>query len=248
MRKKLPYRRFIWRSNLQPRATNALAGDIWDNFSSQSYKQLPSVGTITLSDPFTGAPMPYAMPAGGRGYTRVPSLISIWSTAPFLLNNTVGSFESDPSVESRMKVFDASIEQMLWRQRREHDAVLGDKIPGTIDRTTQRSDVTIPVGFAPESLRPLQGTLHRFLPWLVSEGGDIVFGPIPQGVPVALLANLKLLAESDSLQAKGAHMLDIGEFLLKLKVDLASAPAGASDTELRERFVNRKLIEFLKTF
>ena len=59
-----------------PLATNALAGNIWDNFSSQSYKDLPSVGTITVHNPFTGAPYSYQMPAGGRGYTRPPSLIS----------------------------------------------------------------------------------------------------------------------------------------------------------------------------
>ena len=98
--------------------------------------------------------------------------------------------------------------------------------------------MTIPVGFVPEVLQPLQGTLHRWFPWLVSEGGDIVLGPIPQGVPIALLANLKLLAESDSLRDKGSHVIDIGEFLLKLKVDLASAPANATDKELHERFVN----------
>ena len=229
----------LLRTNVcSPLATNAIAGNIWDNFSSQSYKQLPSVGTVTLSDPFTGEPVPYAMPAGGRGYTRVPSLIGIWSSAPFLLNNTVGPFDGSPSVESRMKVFEASIEQLLWPEKRERDEVLGEKVPGTIDRTTQRSELTIPVGFVPETLRPLQGTLHRWLPWLVSEGGDIVLGPIPQGVPVNLLANLKLRAEADSLQAKGAHVLDIGEFVLKLKVDLATAPANATDKELRERFAN----------
>ena len=37
-----------------PLATNAIGGNIWDNFSSQSYKDLPSVGTITVHDPFTG--------------------------------------------------------------------------------------------------------------------------------------------------------------------------------------------------
>ena len=46
---------------------NALGGNIWDNFSSQSYKELPSIGTITITNPLTGEPMPYAMPAGGRG-------------------------------------------------------------------------------------------------------------------------------------------------------------------------------------
>src|ERR1700729_3222666 len=69
-----------------PLATNALANNIWDNFSSQSYKDLPSVGSITVKDPYTGKADQSQMPAGGRGYTRVPSLISVWSTAPLLLN------------------------------------------------------------------------------------------------------------------------------------------------------------------
>lgn len=223
-----------------PLATNALGGNIWDNFSSQSYKQLPSVGTVTLSDPFSGEPRPYAMPAGGRGYTRVPSLISLWSTAPFLLNNSVGPFDSNPSVASRMKVFDASIEQMLWPDRRERDSVLGNKVPGTIDRTTQRSEVVIPAGFLPEAMQPLQGTLHRWLPWLVGAGEDITLGPIPQGVPVNLIANLKLRSESDDLGDKAAQVRDVGELLLKLKLNLATAPKDASDQALRDQFANLK--------
>ena len=231
----------LLRTNVcSPLATNALAGNIWDNFSSQSYKQLPSVGTVTLSDPFTGAAVPYAVPSGGRGYTRVPSLISLWSTAPYLLNNTVGPFDSNPSVAGRMKVFDASIEQMLWPEKRERDSLLGAKVPGTIDRTTQRSEVVIPTGFAPEALQPLQGTLHRWLPWLFTEGGDITLGPIPKDVPVNLIANLKLRSESDDIAVRAAHLRDIGELVLKLKVDLATAPAGASDQELRDKFANLK--------
>ena len=100
-----------------PLATNALAGNIWDNFSSKSYKDLPSVGTITVHHPITGEPRPYTMPAGGRGYTRPASLISVWSTAPFLLNNSVGKFNYDPSVKSRMDSFQDSIEQMLLLKR-----------------------------------------------------------------------------------------------------------------------------------
>ncbi|MEP6678449.1 MAG: hypothetical protein ABJB78_04065 [Betaproteobacteria bacterium] len=225
-----------------PLATNALAGNIWDNFSSHTYKELPSVGTVTMYDPFTGEPMSYQMPAGGRGYTRVPSLISLWSTAPFLLNNSVGprEFETSPAVAARMKVFDTSIEQMLWPEKRERDSVLGAKVPGTIDRTTERSQVTVPTGFVPEALQPLQGTLHRWLPWLVGGGEDVVLGPIPQGIPVALLSNLKLRAESDDLGDKAAHVGKVGEFLVKLKYDLATAPAGASDAELRQRFANLK--------
>jgi hypothetical protein len=229
----------LLRTNVcSPLATNALAGNIWDNFSSQTYKNLPSIGTVTVSDPFTGEARPYVMPAGGRGYTRVPSLISVWSTAPFLLNNTVGDANGDPSVEGRMKVFDQSIEQMLWPEKRKADAVFGTQLGGTIDRTTERSMITIPVGFAPDALQPLQGTLHRWLPWLVKEGGDIVLGPIPAGVPVNLLANLKLRAEADDLGEQADHAKEVGALLIKLKLGLASAPANASDEELRKHFAD----------
>ena len=59
-----------------------------------------SPGTI----PSPASRSDYTMPAGGRGYTRPPSLISLWSTAPFLLNNTVGKFDPSPSVDARMRV------------------------------------------------------------------------------------------------------------------------------------------------
>jgi len=37
------------------------------------------------------------LPGGGPGYYRTPSLISCWSSAPFLHNNTLGKFTGDPS-------------------------------------------------------------------------------------------------------------------------------------------------------
>src|SRR5262245_2669133 len=60
-----------------PLATNAIADNIWDDFSSQSYKDLPSVGEVTFREPFTDDVRRYQMPAGGRGYTRPPSLVSL---------------------------------------------------------------------------------------------------------------------------------------------------------------------------
>jgi len=227
----------LLRTNVcSPLATNALAGNIWDNFSSQTYKQLPSVGTVTLHDPYTGEPVPYEMPGGGRGYTRVPSLIGLWSTAPFLLNNSVGPFDIDPSVDARVRVFEASIEQMLWPEKRERDSELGDKVPGTIDRTTERSQVIVPVGYVPDALAPLQGLLHRWLTWLVNEGGDVVLGPIPKGVPVNLIANLKLRSESDDLGDKAEQVKRLGNVLLQLKRKLANLPEGATDEQLRQEF------------
>jgi hypothetical protein len=42
------------------------------------------------------APSPFRVefdpPAGGRGYYRTPSLISVWATAPYLHNNSVGDY------------------------------------------------------------------------------------------------------------------------------------------------------------
>lgn len=220
-----------------PLATNAIAGNVWDNFSSQSYKDLPSVGTITVYDPFTGEPKDYIMPAGGRGYTRPPSLISLWSTAPFLLNNTVGNFNPSPSVQARMSSFQDAIEKMLWPEKRDKDALLPDKIPGMIDRTTQTSYIRIAGGFLPDFLRPLLSPGHRFLPSIFGDG-EIVLGPIPKGTPVGLLANLDLLGEGLSPAEKIRHQEKVLDLFLKMKHDLGTLPANASDDDARKAFAN----------
>ena len=187
-----------------PLATNAIGGNIWDNFSSASYKSLPSVGTITVYDPFTGKPQPYKMPAGGRGYTRVPSLISLWATAPYLLNNSVGKFEASPSVAARMTSFQDSITQMLWPDKRDKDPVLGDKIPGVIDRTTVTSWLRIPTGYLPDVIKRSQAVLKLAVPVFDEKGIEI--GPIPKGTPVDLLANFSPLPPSRHSWALGlAH-------------------------------------------
>jgi hypothetical protein len=220
-----------------PLATNAIAGNIWDNFSSQSYKELPPVGTITVHHPITGEERQYQMPGGGRGYTRPASLVSLWSTAPFLLNNSIGKFEPSPSVESRMRSFQDSIEQLLWPERRRRDAVLGDKVPGVIDRTTTTSYLRVPAGYLPDFLQELLDPAARFFPWLFTDTG-IEIGPIPAGVPVNLLANLELVPESNDPGARLAHGKRLLAVLLKAKRDLKAIPNGASDEEARKVFAN----------
>ena len=215
-----------------PLATNGIAGNIWDNFTSQSYKELPSVGTVTVHDPLTGAASQYQMPGGGRGYTRPPSLISLWSTAPYLLNNTVGKFEWSPAVDARVSSFQDSIEQMLWPEKRDKDPVLGDKVPGLIDRTTAQSYLRISSGYLPEKLQGLQGVLTRWLPWLFSEDG-IEIGPFPKGMPVGLLTNINLLSESTNVQERAAHDVELLELLLKAKKALKALPKGATDEQAR---------------
>lgn len=74
-------------------ATNGLAGDIWDNFTSGSYKSLPPVKEVTVYHPVSGAAMPFQPLGNGRGYVRPASLVSLWSSAPYLSNNSVGHEE-----------------------------------------------------------------------------------------------------------------------------------------------------------
>ncbi len=212
-----------------PLARNALAGNIWDNFSSQSYKGLPSVGDITVQDPFTGEDHPFTMPAGGRGFTRPPSLISLWSTAPYLLNNTVGPFSEDPSIDTRFKMFQAGIEQMLWPDKRTHDDVLGAKDIGLIQRTTATSWIKVPAGFLPGLVTSLSGPLNWLLPGAFDARGDLQIGPIPKGTPVDLLGNFDPLPQSPGVFAaisRGWTLLGLG---LRLRHDLAAMPAKADD-------------------
>jgi hypothetical protein len=218
-----------------PLATNAIKGNIWDNFSSQSYKDLPSAGEITWYQPITGEPGKYTLPAGGRGYTRPPSLISVWSTAPFLLNNSVGPFTADPSVQGRMQSFQASIGQMLWPEKRQQDSLLGDKVPGVIDRTTQESYLRVSTGYAPDALQSLLGLGERFAPWLFG-GNGIQIGPIPKGTPVGLLTNLNLLAEDAGGQLE--RNTQILSLMNKVIGDLKAMGPNATDQQAAQTLSN----------
>jgi hypothetical protein len=220
-----------------PLATNAIAGNIWDNFSSQTYKDLPSVGEITVYNPMTGAPRQFKLPGGGRGFTRPPSLISVWSTAPFLLNNSVGKFDPSPSVEARMDSFQESIEEMLWPEKRQKDLVLGDKVPGLIDRTTVTSFVRVSSGYVPDNLKGTIGLAQRVFPKLFGEGG-LEIGPIPAGTPVSLLTNLDLLADDADFAGRLNHDAKLLDLVNKVKRDLANLPKDASDEAARKVLEN----------
>jgi hypothetical protein len=220
-----------------PLATNAIAGNIWDNFSSQTYKELEPVGKIRIYHPVTGEPQLYDMPGGGRGYTRPASLISVWSTAPFLLNNSLGHFEEKPSVEARMRAFDDAIEQLLWPEKRRHETVNGHVLPGYIDRTSETSWLRVPAGYIPDSLRPLIGPLEHSKPWLVRAGG-IQIGPIPAGTPVNLLANLNLRPDDLSFAQRLTYDGKVLDLLVKAKKDLGSLPENPGDADAKKAFDN----------
>ena len=172
-------------------ARNALRDHIWDNFSSETYKTLPSVGTIQVWDPFTGQEKPWKVPAGGRGYYRPPSLISIWATAPFLHHNALGRHVHGVSVDERMQAFDDAVTRLLWPEKRD-----GIK---SIRRTTVESSIQVPEAYLEG---PLAGKLREDMRVDPKTGARYFeLGPIPAGTPVNLLANTDL--EIDGLRKAG---------------------------------------------
>jgi hypothetical protein len=242
-----------------PLATNAIRDNVWDNFSSDTYKELPSVGSITVYNPVTGVAKPYSMPAGGRGYTRPASLISLWSTAPYLLNNSVGrsseppnvkytySSNPNPSVEKRMEYFTDGITQMLWPEKRESDSKLGSQGVGLIDRTTETSYLRLAPGYVPEGLQTfgewlLPGVFrnrksreHLSKDEMVGEDG-VELGPIPKGTPVGLLANLMVRPEEKNLWGRLVHDHKLLHLGLDIKSDLWKLGPNPTDDDARRVF------------
>ena len=107
---------------------------------------------------------------GGPGYYRVPSLVSIWSSAPFFNNNALGEFTGDPSVEGRLKAFDDAVQKLLWPEKR--------LAKNSIWRTQDECALSLRKEFVPLPLRAL-----------ADADGWIRIGPIPKGTPINLLAN-----------------------------------------------------------
>ncbi len=163
-----------------PASTNAMRGHIWNDFSSETYKNLPAVGTINAVNPVTGEPTTFTMKGGGPGYSRVPTLVSLWASAPFFQNNALGDYPRDangdeildPSVPARMAMYEDSMTKLLWPEKR--------KGFGSIWRTDRPSNLMIPKGDLPAVLRPL------------AKGDYFVLGPIPAGTPVNLLGSIDL--------------------------------------------------------
>ena len=172
--------------------TNAMRGHIWANFSSDTYKNLPSVGAIKVWNPYSGELQDFKIEGGGPGYYRTASLISVWSSAPLLHNNSLGEFTDDPSVAGRMKAFNDAMTKLLWPENRlDKNSVL---------RTTRECRLQIQSAALPQPLRTL-------LKPLTDADGYFRIGVIPKGTPINLLANIN----------PETNPKDLVELCLKLK-------------------------------
>jgi hypothetical protein len=168
-------------------ATNAKAGHVWDNFSSQTYKEISPVDEFEFFNPFDEMHPIKFRPKDkgtGPGYYRVPSLVSLWSSAPFLHNNSLGKFTGDPSVAGRMEAFNDAVEKLLWPEKRLNKA--------SIWRTQNECSLHLRKEFVPKALQVL-----------ADKDGYVNIGPIPKDTPVNLIANLEPdLGQLAVLQAK----------------------------------------------
>ena len=185
-------------------ATNAMGGHIWDNFSSQTYKTLPKVPAFQVENPFDAStPLTIDIPGNGPGYYRPPSLISLWTSAPYLHNNTVGNDFGDPSVPGRMRAFQDGIERMLLIKPRQH----------IIWRTTKPSYINIPLAYIPD----LGTLIEKQHPELVDSSKNLKIGPIPAGTPINLIANTNLDASADLALKRIALFHSIVDTLVEIK-------------------------------
>ena len=120
-------------------ATNAERDHLWQQFSSDTYKQSPPVRVSGLPNPLLPFLHTHTQTVtSGAGYYRTPTLANVWATAPFLHNNSVGLYNADPSIAGRMAAYEDGMHKLLWPSQR-----LGR---ASIHRTTQSSRLALDGG------------------------------------------------------------------------------------------------------
>ncbi|MBC7387443.1 MAG: hypothetical protein H7301_14935 [Cryobacterium sp.] len=98
--------------------TNAMRGSTWGQMSSQTYKdqRKEQITVKNLYNPLTGT---YDLEwKGPNAYYRTPTLVSIWATAPYFHNNSLGLYNGDPSVKGRMDAFEDGMTKLLTPNKR----------------------------------------------------------------------------------------------------------------------------------
>jgi hypothetical protein len=140
-------------------------------------------------------------------------------------------------VDGRLASFQDSIEKILWPEKRDKDSVLGDKIPGLIDRTTVRSYLRVAPGYLPDKLKGIIDLGQSRFPSFFGNGG-IDIGPIPPGTPIGLLANLNLLEDDSDLLGRIDHDRKLLDLAIRIKHDLEALGPNPSDDDARRVFIN----------
>lgn len=98
--------------------SNAMTGSTWGQMSSETYKEQrrQKITLRNLYNPLSGK---YDLDwSGPAAFYRTPSLVSIWATAPFFHNNSLGLYNADPSVKGRMLAFEDAMAKLLSPEKR----------------------------------------------------------------------------------------------------------------------------------
>jgi mono/diheme cytochrome c family protein len=205
-------------------AINGMTGHMWEDFASLDYRRLPSPGPIEYFNPYdgeSGAMSTYTprhrTPAGapegggGPGYYRIPSLVSVWATAPFLHNNSLGLYNNDPSEQGRLAAYDDAMRKLLWPELRAQSSSYNFATPerlerdqGLIWRTTEESWLVVRAKSVPQFARRVPGvqSLLDAFPWLT----EIV----PASLPAALLAIVSFVILSFSAHRRAVAVVLLG--------------------------------------
>jgi RoxA-like, cytochrome c-like len=160
--------------------TNAMTGNTWGQMSSQGYKDQKAPTELLQDRDGDRKPIPLYNPLTGKhdikftahkSFYRTPTLVSIWATAPYLHNNSVGMYTGDPSIAGRMAAYEDGVIKLLCPEKR-----LGVK---SIKVTTEDSKL-------PDVFPMVKALLPEFadLPEL-----EVDLLRVPKGTPINLLMN-----------------------------------------------------------
>jgi hypothetical protein len=178
--------------------TNALAGHMWGQMSSLGYKEMKEERValrdydndfkpIDLYNPLTGKhDIKFAT---SKAFYRTPTLVSIWATAPYLHNNSVGEYNGDPSIAGRMAAYEDGMSKLLWPERR--------RGVGSVKVTTE--DTKLPDLFS---------LLKALDPELAAFDFDPELLRVPKGTPINLVLNLHPKDVKSVLEAYILGVLD----------------------------------------
>ena len=227
-------------------ATNAIEDDVWAEFSSNDYKLLPNFSKypVELKIPvFPGQPpipVSFRPPAAGRGYYRTPSLVSVWATAPFFHNNSLGSYSGDVSVAGRIRDFEDAMTKLLSPEKRQivvkrtsQDSTLVPDLSQALPKflsqriaTDLRSHLEkkISVSLADTIVRELQPVLEKTIAKFLSQPGPIDMSDMQLNLPDRMLRDL-----AGPIQKLEIPESALGELKVKLlgrvKTDLSALSA-----------------------
>ncbi|HEY7326938.1 MAG TPA: hypothetical protein VH592_04835 [Gemmataceae bacterium] len=164
--------------------TNPMRGNIWDNFSSETYKNQKDANGVQLQDsddkgkpidlynPLTGKrDIKYTVPNKFAPSYRTPTLVSVWATGPYLHNNSLGLYNGDPSIAGRMAAFEDGMRKLLSPELRLKER--------SIKLTTE--DSHLPDFF---------DLIRREIPELAAFDLQPKLLIIPKGTPINLVMNL----------------------------------------------------------